>query len=135
MTPPDLRALYGARFQITFDEAAEGHSDRKDPWLMQILCQGRDLVIYPHGEGLLAVQCDRHPFVAKQLVALGLRLIQDGDHEKTFVFPIELFEKVAAIVKPRKRRVLTEQQREAIRARLIPYRFARSPQSRSADAS
>ena len=102
---------------------------------MQIPCRECDLVIYLHGEGLLAVQCDRHPFVAKQLVALGLCLIQDGDHEKTFVFPIELFEKVAAIVKPRKRRVLSEEQREVLRARLIPYSFARTPQPKSADAS
>ena len=103
MTPPDLKALYGARFQITFDQAAEGRS--KDPWMMQIPCAGKGVMIYPHGENLLAVQCDHRPSIAKRLAELGIRLVQDGDAEKTFVFPLDRFEEVAAIVKPRKRRI------------------------------
>jgi hypothetical protein len=33
----------------------------------------------------------------------GIRLHQDGDGEKTFVFPIELFEEVARVVRPRRK--------------------------------
>src|SRR5262245_39488040 len=121
MTPPDLRALYGARFQITFDEAAEGRNGRNDPWLMQLPCQGRGVAIYPHGEGLLAVQCDGRPSIAKRLAELGLRLVQDGDAEKTFVFPVERFEEVAAIVKPRRRRVLSEQHKAVLALHRGPF--------------
>ncbi len=114
MTPPDLRALYGARFRITFDEAAEGRSDRNDPWLMQIRGTGKGVMIYPHGQGLLAVQCDNRPSIAKRLAELGLRLVQDGDTEKTFVFPVGKFEEVAAVVHPRKRRRATPAQLAAL---------------------
>jgi hypothetical protein len=34
-----------------------------------------------------------------------------GDREKTFLFPLERFPEVAAIVKPKRRRVLMEKQR------------------------
>jgi len=114
MNPPNLKALYGARFRITFDEAAEGRSGRNDRWMMQIPFRGRGVVIYPHGGGLLAVQCDRRPAIARRLAGLGLRLVQDGDHEKTFVFAVEMFEKVAAIVKPRTRRQVTPSQLSAL---------------------
>src|SRR5262245_31382789 len=124
MTPPDLKALYGARFQITFDEAAEGR--RKDSWLMQIPCAGKGVMIYPHGENLLAVQCDHRPSIAKRLAELGLRLAQDGDAEKTFVIPVERFEEVAAIVKPRRRRLLTEEQRAMLAIIRKPFLFQKA---------
>jgi len=124
MTPPDLKALYGARFQITFDEAAE--RGRKDLWMMQIPCAGKGVMIYPHGENLLAVQCDNRPSIAKRLADLGLRLVQDGDAEKTFVFPVERFEEVAAIVKPRRRRLLTEEQRAMLASIRKPFLFQKA---------
>jgi hypothetical protein len=39
---------------------------------------------------------------------------QDGDTEKSFLFDVSLFERVAQIVKPRKRRLLTETQLQAL---------------------
>ena len=92
---------------------------------------GRDLVIYPHGDGLLAVQCDCRPFVAKQLLALGLRLIQDGDHEKTFVFLLVQFEEVAAIVQPRRRRVISDERKAALAAMGQPFLFPKARHSRA----
>jgi hypothetical protein len=103
--------------------------------MMQIPCKGRGLVIYPHGEGLLAAQCDHRPFIAKRLDALGLRRIQDGDHETTFIFPVERFEEVAAVVKPRKRRVMSQERKEVLRARLTAFAFAKSPQPTAKNAS
>ncbi len=131
MTPPDLKALYGARFRITFDEAAEGRTGRNDPWLMQIPCAGKRVMIHLYGENLLAVQCDNRPSIAKRLAELGLRLVQDGDVEKTFVFPVELFEQVAAIVKPRRRRVLSEQQKAVLAHHRSPFLFQKERFSRA----
>src|SRR4051794_33488682 len=111
VTPPNLRALYGNRCRVHFESAANPHAKAPDPWSMQIQCRGHGVTIYPHGEGLLAIQCDHHRFLAKKLVALGLRLQQDGDEEKTFVFPPEMFAEVAKIIKPLRRPVLTDKQR------------------------
>jgi hypothetical protein len=60
---------------------------------------------YPHGHGLLAVELNRRPVLAGRLRRLGLTMHQSGDREKTFLFPLERFPEVAAIVKPRRRRV------------------------------
>ena len=62
----------------------------------------------PHGGDLLAVEVDYQPGLARKLRAIpGVKLHQDGDHEKTFLFPVSLFKQLARIVKPRKRRILT----------------------------
>jgi hypothetical protein len=47
----------------------------------------------------------------------------------TFLFPVDLFHQIAALVKPRKRRVLTGEQRQAAVARLASFRPA--PAARS----
>ncbi len=130
--PPNLRALFGDRYRVTLEPAATCRAKKADRWLMQIPCRGKGVTVYPHGDGLLAVECDHRRFLAKKLVALGLRLHQDGDEEKTFVFPVEIFDKVARIVKPLRRRVLTDEQRaakakrmEAVNANKIgPFRGA-----------
>jgi hypothetical protein len=85
--------------KITFDPAAE---DTRDPWMMQI--PGQHGTIHPHGGDLLAVEVGRRPATARQLANLGLVLHQDGDSEKTFLFPAHQFDAVAAIVHPRKKR-------------------------------
>lgn len=110
----NLAELFGDRYRIGHDEVAQTWGERADPWMMTILC--RRGVIYPQGGDLLAVEVDYRPGIAKQLAALGgVRCVQDGDHEKTFVFPVALFDAVAAIVKPRKRRKLSPERR----ARLV----------------
>src|SRR5438105_2955170 len=111
ITPPKLRALYGNRCRVHFESAANLHAKTPDPWSMQIPCRGQGVTIYPHGEGLLAIQCDHHRFLATKLVALGLQLQQDGDEEKTFVFPLEMFDQVAKIAKPLRRPTLTDKER------------------------
>jgi hypothetical protein len=123
MTPtcPDLSELFGDVYRITHDEAAES---RNDPWGMTM--NGKNGIIYPFGHDLLAVDIDYHPAAARKVAAIpGVRLHQDGGlrGEMTFVFPVDLFEQVAAIVKPRKRRKLSPEQREANIARLAAYKF------------
>src|SRR5262249_23812960 len=113
MTVPNLRELYGHRYRISHDQAA---NDRHDPWMFQIPCGGRGVTISPHGEGMLAVECDNRPGVAKRLSALGLRLHQDGDRERTFLCPLDRFDEVAAVVRPRRRRVLDEPQQTRLLA-------------------
>ena len=126
-TPPNLRDLFGDRYRVRKEPAAKPHAKTHDPWLMQIRCRGQGVTIYPHGEGLLAIQCDHRRFLAKKLTALGLRVEQDGDEEKTFVFPVEIFYQVAKIIKPMRRPALTDKQRADKASRMkaqTPIRLA-----------
>ena len=114
----NLRESFGGEYRITFDEAYEpAHVpiEKRDPWMMQIPCAGRGITIYPYGSTVLAIEVDRRPSIAAKLTALnGLRLHQDGDVERTYLFDLSLFDQVAEIVKPRKRRILTETQLQAL---------------------
>ncbi len=94
----NLRQRFGDRYKITFDPALEV---RGDPWMMQIPC--RFGTIYPHGGDILAVECDYHPGIAARITALGLYERQSGHSERTFLFHVDDFAKVAEVVKPRRR--------------------------------
>jgi hypothetical protein len=121
---PNLGELFGDVYRISHDEAAES---RNDPWGMTM--NGQLGIVYPFGAGLLAVDVDRHPAAARNVAAIdGVRVYHDGGWrgEMTFVFPVELLPLVAAIVKPRKRRRLSPEQREASIARLAAYKFTAS---------
>ncbi len=111
----NLLERFGDIYRISFDPAYSAYHiprDKLDPWMMQLLC--RRGVIYPHGGDRLAVEVDGRPKAAKALAALpGIILWQDGDQEKTFVCPLSLFDQVAAIVRPRKRRRLPQASRAA----------------------
>lgn len=121
-TPPDLKELYGSRYKVRFkEEDAEG---RNDPWAYEMPCKLG--IIYPHGAGTLAVEVDYHPVARRRLTEMGLRCTQDGDQEATFVFPLEQFDQVAAVVQPRRRRVLSEEEREALIRRTEATRFSKA---------
>lgn len=122
MTCINLLEMFGTKYRITWDEAA-GNA-RSDPWLMQIPSR-EGITIYPHGGKTLAVEVDGHRNLVKLLRALpGLKLWQNGDREKTFVFDVALFPHVAEIVKPhRLPPPLTDEQREEVRQRLAKYAF------------
>ena len=113
----NLRERFAEKYKTTFDPAYDGRP-RNDPWMMQILCKFG--TVYPFEGNKLAVEVDYHPKAAQALASLeGVRCHQDGDREKTFVFPVDLFDRVAKIVQPRKRRRLSPEQTQA----LAPYAF------------
>jgi hypothetical protein len=115
----DLQTL--GDFYFGSDKAAGPLSH--DPWMRTLPC--RKAVVYPFGADLLAVEVDGRPYIAGRLRSIdGVQLYQDGDHEKTFVFPLEQFEQVAAVVRPRRHKRLTQEQRAASAARLAPFQFA-----------
>src|SRR5262245_57890190 len=94
--------------------------------MIQLPCERG--TIYPFGGDRLAVEVDGRPLTARAIAAIpGVTLHQDGASEKTFVFPIELFERVAAVVRPRKQRRchLTGEQKREAGERLKAYRFSR----------
>ncbi len=117
MTCVNLRERFGDTYRITYDPAVVTRGERNDSWMMQLAGAGEGVTIYPHGGTRLAVEVDHRPKLAKQVAAIpGVVLHQDGSGEKTYLFDIELFEQVAALVKPRRRRRchLTEEQIKAL---------------------
>jgi len=111
---------------VDYDESysAERRGRRyHDPWLAILHC--RHGHIYPHGGDLLGAATAHHSRIARQLIALRCcRLIQDGDDGVNVVFHIDDFCQVAEIMKPRRRRRLTAEQRADQAERLRKYQFS-----------
>ena len=116
----NLVARFGRDYKVTHDPAARTRRQKRDPWMMQLPCRGRGVVVYPFGGCRLAVEVDGRPSLVKKLAAIpGVDLWQDGDGEKTFLFPVGRFTEVAAVVKPHRRRRLSAEQRAELAARLL----------------
>ena|SRR5437870_9610312 len=119
MTPINLQRQFGDKYRISYDPCYDVKGTRRatrDPWMMQIPCR-RGVTIFPHSDTLLAVELDRHNGLAKRIASLpGVQVHQDGEQEKTILFPVCDFDTVAAIVQPKKRRILTEEQKERLAA-------------------
>jgi hypothetical protein len=122
----NLAARFGRDYKITHDPAARTRSQKRDPWMMQLPCRGEGVTIYPFGGDRLAVEVDGRPGLAKKLAGIpGVVLWQDGDGEKTFLFPVGRFTEVAAVVKPHRRRRLSAEQRAELAARLLAAKTSR----------
>ena len=111
----DLKARFGRRYRVKFEECHEAEygpgARTPDPWLMILLCKYGH--IFPHGDNELAASVDGYPKVAGRLRRLPCcRVHQDGDDgELTVVFDAAHFPKVARILRPRRRRRVSPEQR------------------------
>jgi hypothetical protein len=119
----NLLERFGERLKISWDASYDPKGKRNlDPWMMLLPCQGNGVVIYPQGGTRLAVEINYRLPLARKVAALeGLILHQDGNWEKTFLFESTRFEQVAALVKPRRRKQLTEEQRQQALSNLTPF--------------
>ena len=70
--------------------------------------------------------CTNHrgPTVNRLMAIPSARMWQDGDDGANVVFHIDHFEEVAVVMKPRRRRKLSPEARQAAVERLVKYRFA-----------
>jgi len=123
--PVDLRELAAERgYRYGWDasyDAKGKHHDNRDPWYVVLPC--RFGVVYPVGGDTLAAEVLHHPGAAKKLRALpGVRVFTEGDDGVTFRFPAALFDQVAGVLRPRKRRRLSDDQRRACAERLARVR-------------
>ena len=115
----NLQEHFGHQYRLGLDEAAR---DKTDPSMMTMLCQWG--IIYPYGGEMLAVEIDCHSKKANQVAAIpGVLVHQDGDDEKTFVFPVTLFGPVAAIVEPKRTKQLTDEQKAKLIYAGKPHQF------------
>ena len=115
----NLKERFGRRYRVTYGEsyyAEHGEKARvEDPVHMIIPCKYGH--IYAAGEETLAAGVDGHPNVAGQLRRLKCcQVHQDGDlGELTVLFDVTDFAKVVKIMRPRRRRQLSEAERQRLR--------------------
>jgi hypothetical protein len=129
----NLMSRFGTQYKIDWDECydpANRPKENLDPWHMTIPCERG--TITPYGDSKLSVMVDYRPITAKRLSELGVcKLYQDGDHEKTFLFDVADFDTVAEIVKPRRKRQVSEQERQRLATMSAKHGFQKHQSERS----
>jgi hypothetical protein len=125
MICPNLKQLFGKRYKIECEESYRAQygprARTSDPWRLILPCKHGN--ICPWGPSTLAAVTDKAGAIAKRLRALpGVILWQDGSDGATILFPLNLFDQVATIMRPRRRRCLSEEQRRESATRLAKVR-------------
>ncbi len=134
----NLKQLFGDRYRVTYEESyyAERGADARsdDPALQILLC--RHGHIYPYGPGTLAASTNKRGAVANALTALSCTtVLQDGDDGVNVAFPVDDFDEIAALLKPRRRKLVPPEERERLaklgRESLNRYRQANAESQES----
>jgi len=124
----NLKEMFGDRYKATHEEsyfAEHGENAiREDPWLLIIPCYSGH--ICPWGGNDLAACTDKAGPVVNRLKALPFATVaQDGSDGANIVFDVVHFNQVAEIMKPRRRKRLSEEQKRANAERLRQYQPAK----------
>lgn len=108
MNPIDLKTLAAGRFRIALDEAALIEpGGKKDPWYQVIPCRYGQ--IYPDSDTLLSVHSKGSGIRRKLQAIEGLTVHNwSDDGEAIFLFAPGLFDQVVEIVKPKRKRKLSD---------------------------
>jgi hypothetical protein len=128
----DLHAQFGNQFKTQRDPAfAAGHSrdgNVDDPWGHVIPCMHGEF--FPLGGDWLAASTYKRGKIANRLSALDCcTVVQDADDGLVVRFKVADFDAVAAVMRPRRRRVLSDAQRADLIEAGRPTRYA-SPSAR-----
>lgn len=115
MISVNLRETYGDRYRIALDESAyHAEGGKKDPWYFQIPCVFGHL--YPYSHSLIAFYCAsriiRNRF-HKEHPEIEVRQWAD-DGEAVFLFAPEQFELAAEYAKPKRKRRISDDQRQRL---------------------
>jgi hypothetical protein len=131
----DLKERYGDKYKIGKDPAYHAeygpNAWTHDPWMLTLEC--RNGHIYPHGGEYLAAATRGRGTVSTALAKLPcVDVLQDGADGINAKFHVDDFTTVAKVMKPRRKRKLTDEQRAANLARLAPFRFRDAGDARRA---
>jgi len=96
------------------------HARVEDAWLMVLPCANGH--IGPWDETRLAAYAIRGHARAIRTLPF-VELWQEGSDGFTVLFPVERFEEVARIMRPRRRRVLSPEAKKRLAQRVAKYRF------------
>lgn len=116
LTCVDLRERFGTRYRAR--KEADGATWYDTPeaervWLLELPC--RYGFVYPHGAEMLAAVVTGR-YARQQVAALPCIVSRRGDEELVVTFRVDDAETVLAILKPRRRRQVSPEQREQLRA-------------------
>jgi hypothetical protein len=117
----DLRD-FGDRFKIRNEPEDRPARKTDDPW--DLIVPGSRGFVAPYGgEDLLA--CTNHSTTMKRLLATvpGAKVVQDGTDGQNVRFDVTDLGGVAEVLRLRKRRRVSEEQRATMIARTARYRF------------
>ncbi len=129
----DLKKGFGQKYRIFMDEAwyeetAESYPDKikHRPWYYEI--RGKYGTIYFYGTDKLAVRITANRIKSRIKTHYWniLRLYLEAEDESVFLFSPENFEIVAGLIQARRKRQITNEQRQVIIERTKKYRFERS---------
>ena len=113
----NLKERFGRKYRVTYEESYYAQygprAQTDDPWLQIIPCRRGH--IFPWGDNILAASTNGRGPTAHKLAALDFTTIsQDGDDGVTMLFPVERFPEVAELMKPRRRRQVSDQERQRL---------------------
>lgn len=122
----NLRETYGGKYRVTYEAsyyADHGDGSRTDdPWLQQIECTFGTII--PYGGNELAACTHRRGPTAKKLLALDCVTVwQDGDDGVNVRFDAKDFNRVAAVMRPKRKRTLSPEHLAKLSAASAAYRF------------
>lgn len=121
--------MCGGRFKVTLEPPATSWGD---VWHHRVPCRHGHL--YLNGVGTLGWASDnRGPLVGRVLEIPGAVLEQDGSDGVNITFPVERFEQVAELVRPRRRRVLSEEHAARLREAGRLFHFGHGSGAREKD--
>jgi hypothetical protein len=118
----DLKKRFGKKYKIFMDEAWEAEDSQSNPdkvkdkpWYYEIW--GKYGVIYLYGINKLAVRITANRIKSRIKAEYKdiLSLYIEAENESIFLFNPENFEIVAGLIKARKRKQITEQERLRLR--------------------
>lgn len=123
----NLQEQFGTRWRIEYEPsyyADRGERTRtEDPWLQVIPCQHGHLC--PWGSDLLAASTNGRGVIAKRLKALPFVTVeQDGSDGVNASFPVDHFDEVAKIMKPKRKRPPRTEAQLLATERLRKYHFS-----------
>lgn len=111
MTPIDLKAEFGGKWQIGLDEAARGRW--ADPWNYIVRCKHGHL--YPVDGDRIGAATNRAGAIVRKLRAIdGVEVFQDGEDGANAVFDRAKLRFIQRVMKPRPVRQLSAAQRSAL---------------------
>lgn len=116
----NLAKLCGDRYRVV-DDGTEDPCREERPWCMEI--RGKYGAIYPYGSThfmpeLLAVRVDSPRIWIRDFDHLGLKVRQWGDFEKVFLFPVSMLDEIAGLIKAKRRRQVSPEQKAELLRRL-----------------
>ena len=124
--PIDINAIAGSRWQLNYEQPYRARD--KDPWQAIIPCQLGH--IYKHSDELLGVATNTRTIGLRLAKLPGIQVTQEADDGFNLVFAPKLLPKVAAIVKPKRKRRMSAEQRALAVDRLAKYRAKSQVQRR-----